>query len=96
MLADASVVELNSESCVEITYTTCVRRIEIKTGEALFHVHHDDRPFRVISGPTVIEGISTDFAVRKTDQWTRVFVMKGWVRPYPRRRLRHQKWQSAR
>src|SRR4029453_10983270 len=59
-LADGSVLYLNTLSRVEVTHSREARLVRLLEGEAMFAVEHDPaRPFRVLSGATVIQAIGT-------------------------------------
>lgn len=80
-LEDRSTIELNTRTRLEVAYGPRSREITLLSGEAIFDVHHDpSRPFRVISGDTVIEDVGTKFAVyRHPDGTTTVTVLEGRV-----------------
>ena len=80
-LEDSSTIELNTRTRIEVVYGMHSREVTLVSGEAIFDVRHDAvRPFRVISGSTVIEDIGTRFAVyRHTDDTTTVTVLAGRV-----------------
>jgi ferric-dicitrate binding protein FerR (iron transport regulator) len=82
-LDDGTIVDLNSASSVEVYYSARVRWVELKNGEALFHVRHERRPFRVRCANSVVEDIATAFDVRMMDDGTQVFVTEGTVKLYP-------------
>ncbi len=80
-LEDHSTVELNTRTHIEVLYGPHSRQVTLVSGEAIFDVRHDpSRPFRVISGDTVVEDISTRFAVyRHADDTSTVTVLEGRV-----------------
>jgi transmembrane sensor len=80
-LSDGSVVNLNTESKVEVRYSEHERTIRLITGEALFAVEKDpDRPFVVITDNARIRAVGTQFDVYRSSQaQTRVAVLNGVV-----------------
>lgn len=63
-LPDGSLVELNTNSQVEIDYGAHMRGIRLNRGEALFEVAHDaTRPFVVYAANQVVRAVGTAFAV---------------------------------
>src|SRR5487761_460146 len=63
-LADGSVIELNAESRIRVSYQTNTREVELLAGEALFKVvHNPSRPFVVESGAAIIRDLGTVFDV---------------------------------
>lgn len=81
-LPDGSTVELNSDSRISITFTPDLRSVDLTQGEALFHVAHEKRPFRVSSGRSIIEDIATAFDVYKKPHSILVSVLDGRIRIY--------------
>jgi transmembrane sensor len=82
-LDDKSRIELNTGSSVLVNYSATVRSIILLRGELLVEVRHGDvRPFRVYSGPSVIEDIGTQFDVFRSGGATRVTVTDGVIRIY--------------
>lgn len=81
MLADGSVVTLNTESQMRVTFSDHVRSIALLKGEALFHVAHDtQRPFLVSAADTTVRAVGTQFNVRMTREDTVVSVIDGVIR----------------
>jgi transmembrane sensor len=80
-LEDKSTVELNTRTHIRVQYGPHSRDVALLSGEAIFDVRHDpSRPFRVISGDTVIEDVSTKFVVyRHPDDTTTITVIVGRV-----------------
>lgn len=63
-LADGSVVTLNTNSRVSVSYTEAMRSIRLDHGEALFKVaKNKTRPFIVTAANTVVRAVGTSFAV---------------------------------
>lgn len=64
LLADGSVVKLNTNSAVEVRYTEAVRNIQLLRGEALFDVAKNKaRPFVVQANDTLVRAVGTAFTV---------------------------------
>lgn len=80
VLADRSVVDLNTDTQIQITMDESVRHLKLIKGEAIFQVAKDpSRPFRVESDSVVVEAIGTQFNVyRKLDELV-VTVVEGLV-----------------
>jgi transmembrane sensor len=78
-LTDGTIIELNTESHIRVTYTAQARDVVLLSGEALFAVRHDARrPFRVHIDRTVIEDLGTQFSVyRRADSTTTLSVIEG-------------------
>ncbi len=86
LLADGSVLHLNTDSAVTVRYSNSERQVILTSGEVNFEiVHVKDRPFRVIGGPAEIVDLGTKFDVRLEDHATLVTVAEGRVavRPLP-------------
>lgn len=80
VLEDGSVMQLNTDSQVQVRYSADVRQIELMRGEALFDVRKDpERPFRVQSGKYWVEAIGTRFNVHRRGDGTVVTVIEGQV-----------------
>ncbi len=79
-LADGSVVNLNTESQVEIRYSDSIRMVSLAYGEAIFDVAKDaDRPFRVRAGSALVEAIGTQFNIYRQSEQTIVTVVEGQI-----------------
>lgn len=64
-LPDGSLVELNSNTQIEIDFTRAQRQVRLLRGEAYFDVAHDSsRPFVVAAGDNYVIAVGTAFAVR--------------------------------
>lgn len=64
-LADGSLIELNTDSRIEVAYEPGVRRIRLLEGQAWFQVEKDpQRPFVVEAGGQRITALGTAFDVR--------------------------------
>ena len=79
-LTDGSVMTLNSDSYVRVSYSPARRSISLERGEALFEVTKNSaRPFVVSAGNLSVRAVGTAFAVRKGDSKTDVTVAEGVV-----------------
>lgn len=68
VLPDGSVVELNSNSHIELEFSREERKIRLRRGEAFFRVASNPaRPFVVVAGDNQITAVGTAFAVRLFD-----------------------------
>jgi transmembrane sensor len=85
VLADGSVVSLNTNTVVETDFGRQVRAIYLRKGEAHFEVAHDrSRPFLVHAGDAVVRAVGTEFEVRlRADQHVDVLVNEGRVEVEP-------------
>ena len=64
-LPDGSAVVLDTDSAVEVAYTTFERGARLINGQALFEVaKHNPLPFRVRAGSRIITAVGTRFDVR--------------------------------
>jgi transmembrane sensor len=81
LLADGSVVKLNTNSRVEVQYTEELRKVHLLEGEALFDVAKNKaRPFIVQAKDTLIRAVGTSFTVSILPQRpVRVLVKEGVV-----------------
>jgi transmembrane sensor len=79
-LEDGSVVFLNEQSEIRVSFSSATRRIRLLHGEALFDVKHDPtRPFVVLSRTALIQAVGTSFDVSQNSGATRVAVLEGSV-----------------
>ena len=85
ILADGSIVTLNTNSIVETNIGRSSRDIYLKKGEAHFEVAHDRlRPFLVHAGDAVVRAVGTEFEVRvRPDRHVDVLVNEGRVEVQP-------------
>lgn len=80
-LPDGSVVRLNTNSAVEVSYVATERRVRLVRGEAYFTVAKDkSRPFWVQAGPLAVRAVGTEFNVRLGSDRVNVLVTEGKVR----------------
>ncbi|MCO7227480.1 FecR family protein [Pleionea sp. CnH1-48] len=67
-LADNSVIELNTDSAIQVSYSDNQRHITLLRGEAYFDVAKDPaRPFIVTAGDVNAQALGTEFAVQLTN-----------------------------
>lgn len=79
-LMDGSVIELNTNSRIQVDYTDQRRVITLSRGEAHFSVSKNpDRPFEVMAGLGVVRAVGTAFAVHYQQQALEVTVTEGTV-----------------
>jgi transmembrane sensor len=79
-LPDGSIVQLDRDSAIAVTFDTQRRRIDLLHGSALFDVGKDPaRPLQVRMGASVLRDIGTVFAVRRDDTGGEVSVLSGRV-----------------
>jgi transmembrane sensor len=85
VLADGSIVSLNTNTIVETNLGHRAREIYLRKGEAHFDVAPDrSRPFLVHAGDAVVQAIGTEFEVRvRADQHVDVLVNEGRVEVRP-------------
>lgn len=85
VLADGSIVSLNTNSVVETNFGRHERTIYLRKGEAHFEVAQDrSRPFLVHAGDAVVRAVGTEFEVRlRADQHVDVLVTEGRVEVEP-------------
>lgn len=81
LLADGSVIKLNTDSKVAVRYTEKQRNIQLLAGEALFDVAKNKaRPFVVQANDTLVRAVGTSFTVSMLPQKPiRVLVKEGVV-----------------
>ena len=79
-LQDGSAVSLNTNSVLEVSFSSDERSVSLARGEALFDVVRDaERPFVVSSSTAEARVLGTRFNVRATDEATVVSVLSGVV-----------------
>ena len=89
LLADHSVLHLNTDSAVTVQYGSTERLITLTSGEASFEVVHEAaRGFRVFAGSAQVMAVGTRFDVRLEHDATVVTVIEGRVAVGP-------SWMSA-
>lgn len=78
VLADNSVLHLNTDSAATVRYGRSERTVTLTAGEALLQVvHNPARPFRVLAGAAQIVDVGTQFDVRLQNEVTLVTVVEG-------------------
>ena len=85
VLADGTIVSLNTNTIVETNLGRRSREIYLRKGEAHFEVAPDrTRPFLVHAGDAVVRAVGTEFEVRvRTDRHVDVLVTEGRVEVQP-------------
>jgi transmembrane sensor len=79
-LDDGSRIALNSNSRVQIEFTTDKRTVRLLRGEAFFEVaHNKERPFVVIAGDSEVTAVGTAFEVRYESEHVDVTLVEGKV-----------------
>jgi transmembrane sensor len=79
-LSDGSSVQLNTDSQVQVSFSTTERKIWLLRGEALFTVKHEaTRPFDVYAADALVRAVGTAFALRISDSSVAVTVTNGVV-----------------
>ncbi len=79
ILPDGSLLRLNSNALLEVSYTKDLRRVNLVRGEAHFNVSSDElRPFIVNVGGVNIQAVGTAFNI-KWDEQIDVIVTEGTV-----------------
>lgn len=80
-LPDGSIVDLNSESHLEVSFSEAERRVSLVAGEAHFSVAKNPaRPFLVHAGGVQVRAVGTAFNVRLDPATVEVLVTEGRVR----------------
>lgn len=79
-LSDGSSVQLNTNSVLEIAFSSTERRLRLVRGEAYFDVAHDpERPFIVFADGGAVRAVGTIFVVRVQPEHIDVTVAEGAV-----------------
>src|ERR1700744_3253189 len=81
VLSDGSIMTLNTDSPVLVSYSKAARHIRLVQGEALFDVaKNKKRPFIVTAGDTQVRAVGTSFTVRLLPQQpVQIMVREGVV-----------------
>ncbi len=79
LLQDGSRVELNARSTIEVQLDDKRRDIRLNSGEAVFHVVKDERPFIVRTELATVSAVGTQFSVRTSPSVVEVSVIDGLV-----------------
>ena len=79
-LADGSVVDLNAETSLSVSFSGKARHVTLGDGEAIFDVAHDaGRPFTVAASSHTVRVVGTQFDVRNRRGDLSVTVARGKV-----------------
>lgn len=79
-LVDGSVLQLNTDSQVQVSYSDGLRKIRLLKGEAHFEVAPDKQwPFQVYAGNGMVKAVGTAFSVRLNPEQVNVVVSEGVV-----------------
>lgn len=80
-LADKSIVYLNADTQVAITYSNRVRHLNLARGAAIFQVTKDKaRPFQVATATVTVTAVGTRFGVDRIGDAVEVRVFEGTVK----------------
>ncbi|WP_290946954.1 FecR domain-containing protein [Hyphomonas sp.] len=79
-LDDGSILTLNTNTKLTVSYSKTERLIHLTEGEALFEVEHSDRPFLVEAGGTITRALGTEFDIHADQDTVSVTLIKGSVR----------------
>jgi len=79
-LADGSLMNVNTDSSVQVTLESGLRQIKLDKGEVWFQVAEDkERPFVVSAGPVRVRAVGTAFSIRRREEGADVLVTEGIV-----------------
>jgi len=80
VLEDGTIVELNGDALISVSFTQRRRLVRLVSGTAHFEVTHDpSRPFIVRAGAVSVRAVGTAFAVERSDEAADVLVTEGKV-----------------
>lgn len=80
VLIDKSVVYLNADTRIAVTYSDHARLLKLARGEAIFQVTKDKgRPFRVVTNIATVTAVGTRFGVDRVGDAVEVRVYEGTV-----------------
>lgn len=83
-LADGSVVDLDAETRLSVSFSGSARRVTLGDGQAIFDVAHDEgRPFTVEASNRIVRVVGTQFDVRNRRGMLSVTVARGKVQVRP-------------
>ena len=83
-LPDGSTLLLGGRSSIFVRYTKATRLIELRSGEVLATVSHDEsRPFILVTDDLMVLATGTSFNVRNGGEYSTVSVVEGTVRVVP-------------
>ena len=78
VLSDGSIVDMNTQSEIEVRFSNTERHIRLLKGEAFFKVAKDaERPFLVTSDIAIVRALGTEFNVYRQSDQTLVSVIEG-------------------
>ena len=79
-LSDGSLIEINTQSALDVALQSDLRQVTLTRGEAWFSVAHDSRrPFIVRAGDVRVRALGTAFSVRQYDSGAEILVTEGVV-----------------
>ena len=79
-LADGTMLRLNTDSAVEVRFSSSERVVDLSRGQAFFKVAHNvHRRFRVVAGQAEVVAVGTQFDVYRHGQTIQVTVLSGRV-----------------
>lgn len=79
-LRDGSLVQLNTDTIIDVDFDERWRKVRLVKGEALFEIVHDQsQPFQVYAGTNVIRAVGTAFVVKLTENEIEVTIKEGRV-----------------
>lgn len=76
-LSDGTVIDLNTDTRIVVSYGLRTRTVRLEHGEAMFHIAGAKRPFVVRTATARLDAQSADMSVRSTDKTTQVTVTSG-------------------
>jgi len=79
-LEDGSLLTLNTNTQLAVSYSKAERLVRLAQGEVLFEVAHSTRPFLVEAGGTRTRALGTEFDVHAKGKGVSVTLLKGSVR----------------
>lgn len=80
-MSDGSIIQLNTDTEVNVAYSEGERAVKLLKGEAFFRVAKNaNRPFRVYAGNGSVEAVGTAFGVYLRNNATEVTVTEGQVK----------------
>ena len=89
LLDDGSVLQLNTDTRLQVRLTDAKREVRLLRGQAHFEIARDpQRPFEVLTDDTVVRAVGTAFDVHRQSGGTRVTVTEGRVSLTSRREMR--------
>lgn len=79
-LPDGSVIQLNADSAVQVSYSPGARTVMLERGEAFFDVARDyQRPFEVFAGSQTVRVLGTAFNIDRQSEVFELSVFEGRV-----------------